>query len=110
MLGFGGHFLTKGRRGCPTFTLLRTNRVVYRRQEDNGPDAGAIRTADHTDEETTLVVGLLSFAGAGWHNSGDALLANTSAAMARARHEAAREELAHEIGSTLNPGPTQAAA
>ncbi|GIH14697.1 replication initiator [Rugosimonospora africana] len=100
MLGFGGHFLTKARRGCPTFTLLRTNRVTHRRQHDDDQAPGLIRTADHTDEETILIVGIFDFAGVGWHNTGDALLANTSAAMARARHDAAREELTHEIGST----------
>jgi hypothetical protein len=109
-MGFGGHFLTKARRGCPTFTLLRTNRVTHRRQHDQDQDHGVIRTADHTDEETTLIVGVFDFAGVGWHNTGDALLANTSAAMARARHEAAREELAHEIGSAVNADATLIAA
>jgi hypothetical protein len=59
-----------------------------------------VRIADHLQQETTLIVGTLTFAGVGWHNNGDALLANTAAAMARARHETGREELAHEIGAT----------
>jgi hypothetical protein len=60
-----------------------------------------VRIADHLQQETTLIVGTLTFAGVGWHNHGDTLLANTAAAMARARHETGREELAHEmIGAT----------
>ena len=87
MLGFGGHFLTKARRYSITFQLLRDTRVTYRRAEHDQADAdtGTIRTADHLDEETTLIVGTLTFAGAGWHTTGDALLANTAAALARSR-------------------------
>lgn len=55
--------------------------------------------ACHT-EQTTLIIGTLRYAGVGWHNTGDAILADTSAAMARARQQAAREELAHQIGAT----------
>ncbi len=90
MLGFGGHFLTKARHGVPTFGLIRAQRVTWRRTENRTTDP--IRTVDHTDD-TTLVVGSLTFAGAGWHNSGDAALAATSAAMARARRDAARDAL-----------------
>ncbi|MFC0533133.1 replication initiator [Phytohabitans kaempferiae] len=110
MLGFGGHFLTKARRYSVTFQLLRDSRISYRREHDREDQAdGVIRTADHMDEETTLVVGTLTYAGSGWHTTGDALLANTSAALARARHQAGREELAHELGSTI-AGATPAAA
>jgi len=100
MLGFGGHFLTKARHYSVTFGLLRAARIDFRRTEDT-PDDPVMRAADHLDEETTLIVGTLSFAGVGWHNTGDALLANTSAALARARHQAARDELAHETGTAL---------
>ena len=58
-------------------------------------------TADGVTMETTLIVGTLTFAGVGWHTNGDALLANTAADLARSRQAAGREELAHEIGSTL---------
>jgi hypothetical protein len=110
MLGFGGHFLTKNRRYSFSFKFLRDKRIVYRRAEQRDDQVVAvIRTADHTGEETTLVVGLLTYAGSGWHTTGDALLANTAAAMARARREAARDELAHEIGTTRT-GATPAAA
>jgi hypothetical protein len=40
---------------------------------------------------TVLVVNFLEFVGAGWHTTGDALLASTAADMARRRREAARE-------------------
>ncbi|WP_431883813.1 replication initiator [Micromonospora gifhornensis] len=102
MLGFGGHFLTKGRRYSVTFQLLRDTRVSYRRHEhhdqaDEHPDS--LRAVDHLDDDTTLVVGTLTFAGVGWHTSGDALLAATAAAMARERRTTGREELAHELGT-----------
>ena len=102
MLGYGGHFLTKARRYSVTFRLLRDTRIAFRRtaeQDQAVAELGVIHAADHVDEETTLVVGALTFAGVGWHTTGDALLANTAAAMARARHQTGREELAHEIGS-----------
>ncbi|MGC5030165.1 replication initiator [Micromonospora sp. DT229] len=102
MLGFGGHFLTKGRRYSVTFQLLRDTRVSYRRHEhhdqaDEHP--GTLRAVDHHDDDTTLIVGTLTFAGVGWHTTGDALLAATAAAMARERNSAGREELAHESGT-----------
>jgi hypothetical protein len=99
MLGYGGHFLTKARRYSITFKRLRDTRIDFRRtvgQAEPGP--GTVRAVDHPDD-TTLIVGTLTFAGVGWHNTGDALLANTAAAMARARHEAGREELAHEMAT-----------
>jgi hypothetical protein len=72
-------------------------------------DVATAEVTGRTDEETTLVVGLLTFAGAGWHTTGDALLADTSAAMARAGEDAAREEIAHKIGSTINARTDRAA-
>ena len=61
---------------------------------------------DH-DQETDRIVYQLGHAATGWITTGDALLANTAAALARERHEAGREQLAHEIGSatlTKHPG------
>ena len=84
MLGFGGHFLTKSRRYSVTFGILRRNRIVYRRTiTSSGPESvdGQV-----PEQETTLVVNFLQFVGAGWHTTADALLANTSAALAR-EHE-----------------------
>ncbi|MEU7612308.1 replication initiator [Micromonospora sp. NPDC049204] len=111
MLGFGGHFLTKARRYSVTFQLLRDTRVTFRRHEhedqaDEQP--GTLRAVDHLDQDTTLIVGTLTFAGVGWHTTGDALLANTAAAMARERRTTGREELAHELGTT--PADTASAA
>ena len=102
MLGFRGHFLTKARRWSITFQLLRDRRVIWRRTE------GA--TTDPIEgEETTLIVATLTYVGTGWHTLGDALLANTAAALARERHAIAREELAHEQGLALStPVPTAA--
>ena len=39
-----------------------------------------------------LVVNFLDFVGAGWHTTGDALLANTAAAKAREQRRVALEE------------------
>src|SRR6266568_6271044 len=100
MLGFGGHFLTKARRYSVRFRDLREARISYRRSQDPGPEHGPIRTADHVDEETVLVVGTFTYAGTGWKTSGDALLANTAADQARKRREAACEELADEYNRT----------
>jgi hypothetical protein len=88
MLGFGGHFLTKSRRYSITFALLRDQRVVFRRAQSSGPEQ-----TESTVEPTTLVVNFLAFVGAGWQTPADAMLANTSAAMAREHQQIAREAL-----------------
>jgi hypothetical protein len=100
MLGFGGHFLTKARRYSLRFRDLRQARITYRRRQDTGPDHGPIRTADHADDETTLIVGTFTYAGTGWKTSGDALLANTAADQARKRRQAGRDHLASEYNFT----------
>ena len=104
MLGFGGHFLTKARRYSVRFADLRQARITYRRSQDPGPEHGPIRTADHTDDETILIVGTFTYAGTGWKTSGDALLANTAADQARKRRQAGRDELADEYNSTASNG------
>jgi hypothetical protein len=85
MLGFRGHFATKSRRYSTTVRALRTARVTWRRRQH--------RSTEHR-EETTLIVGRLTYAGTGWRTSGDELLALSSAA-ARAREDwrIAREEM-----------------
>ncbi|WP_051802541.1 replication initiator [Actinocatenispora sera] len=93
MLGFGGHFLTKSRRYSITFRILRDTRVIWRRTVDADP-------ATDTDGETTLVVGNLTYSGSGWRTLGDAMLANTSAALAREQQRVGREELAHAQSMT----------
>ena len=84
MLGFGGHFLTKSRRYSITFRLLRDERAIWQRKQ----------TGSDSPEDTILLVGFLSYAGTGWHTTGDALLANSAAAQARERARVAREETA----------------
>ncbi|HLL69312.1 MAG TPA: plasmid replication initiator protein, partial [Micromonosporaceae bacterium] len=87
----------------------------YRREHDHHGHAqgdehtGTIRAADHDQApDTVLLVGTLTFAGACWRTTGDALLANTAAAMARARQTTAREEIAHQIGTTPTAAPLAA--
>jgi hypothetical protein len=101
MLGFGGHFLTKARRYSIRFQDLRDARIIYRRSHDTGPEHGPIRTADHADDDTTLIIGTLTYAGTGWQTSGDALLANTAAGQARKRRQAGHDELADEYNRTV---------
>ncbi len=100
MLGFGGHFLTKARNYSATFADLRAARITYRRTQDPGPEHQPLRTADHADVETTLIVGNLSYAGTGWKTTGDALLAATAVDQARKRREAGNDELADEYNRT----------
>jgi hypothetical protein len=88
MLGFGGHFLTKSRRYSITFALLRGQRVEFRRTQAAGPEQ-----TDAGETPTTLVVNFLQFVGAGWRTPADAMLATTSAAMAREHQNAARQHL-----------------
>jgi len=102
MLGFGGHFLTKGRHYSVTFGALRAVRIFYRRSQTTGPEHDTIRTTDHIEEETTLIIGDLRYVGTDWKTTGDAFLANTAADQARRRREAGREELAHEQGLSAN--------
>jgi replication initiator protein RepSA len=115
MLGFGGHFLTKARRYSTTFTHLRGIRVEHRRAHDDGrhdqdhAHPGASARDQHTDGQGPLIVATLTFAGAGWHTTGDALLANTAADLARSRRHTGLEEIAHEH-STTRPAPLPIAA
>ena len=88
MLGFGGHFLTKSRRYSITFALLRSSRVEFRRTQTAGPEQ-----TEPDGTPTTLIVNFLQFVGSGWQTPADAMLANTSAAMAREHQQAAREYL-----------------
>lgn len=85
MLGFGGHFSSKSRRYSTTLRALREARTHWRRER--------YRRSEHVQEETTLIVGALTYAGSGWRTTGDALLANTAAAQAREHRRVAKEEL-----------------
>jgi hypothetical protein len=120
MLGFGGHFLTKTRRYSITFGSIREQRAAYRRAHalnshhpgpEGHPDATPFQrqpTLDTKTEETTLVIGYLTYAGTGWHTTGDQLLANTAAAQARERTRAGREELAHDTWEQSSSTPLAA--
>jgi hypothetical protein len=63
MLGFRGHFLTKGRRYSVTFGALRTARVRYR--TNLAMIARGLNGGDEYDEASTLVIGHFAFAGVG---------------------------------------------
>jgi replication initiator protein RepSA len=91
MLGFGGHFTTKSRRYSTTRRALKTARRQWQRARYHTRRAQH-HTVEHTDEETTLVVGALTFAGIGYRTSGDRWLALTAAAQAREQRQIAKEE------------------
>lgn len=102
MLGYGGHFSTKSRRYSITLKAIRAARTIWRRSH------GQHHTTEHVDDPDYTITYALDFDGSGWHTTGDALLANTSAAMAREYAKTARDEIAHEIGMTV-PAPAAAA-
>jgi hypothetical protein len=111
MLGYGGHFLTKARRYSTTFKALRETRIAFRRHHDRGQaltHSPAVALVDRLDDDAPLIVGTLTFSNAGWHTTGDALLANSAAALARERQAAGREEIAHELGTTRTTPPIAA--
>jgi len=87
MLGYRGHFLTKSRRYSVTFKVLRAARATWRRRRE---------PAATRPESSGLPVRLtlLNYAGTGWRNSADALLALSAAARAREHERIAREEIA----------------
>jgi hypothetical protein len=92
MLGFGGHFATKSRRYSTTHKQLRAARRTWQRTHHCLNRPPAVRATDHVEEETTLVVGALAFAGMGWHTPADQLLATSAAARAREYRRTARQE------------------
>ena len=89
MLGFGGHFATKSRRYSTTRRALKAARRAWRRRYHR---PAGFDTAQHIDEETTLVVNTLSYAGVGYRTTGDQWLALTAAAKAREQRQIAKEE------------------
>jgi hypothetical protein len=90
MLGFGGQFITKSRRYSTTRKALKTARRHWQRtrQHTKKPDTDVASCA----EETTLIVGALSFSGIGYRTTGDQWLALTAAAKAREQRQMAKEE------------------
>ena len=92
MLGFRGHWGTKSRTFSVTLGQLRAERQTWRRRRSDPADSAAqLVDQDDADEETTLVIKRWSYAGAGYHTSGDAALA---AAQAREYADLIREEVA----------------
>jgi len=90
MLGYGGHHTTKSRRYSTTQTALKTARRHWQRARHYARRAQH-HTTDHTDEDTTLIVGNLTFAGIGYRTTGDQWLALTAAVQAREQRRAAKE-------------------
>ena len=97
MLGFGGHFSTKSRRYSTTLGALRAVRRAYQRgQQPEFPTELPARDDDRDGDDAAVTL-IWTFDGAGWLTTGDAALANTSAAMARERRQTAREEIEHAL-------------
>jgi hypothetical protein len=92
MLGFGGHFATKSRRYSTTHKQLRADRRTWHQLQRRLHGPFATRTEDPLEEETTLVVGTLTFAGMGWQTPADQLLATSAAARAREYRRTAKQE------------------
>ena len=93
MLGFGGHFATKSRRYSTTHKQLRADRRTWQRTQHRlHRRPAAVRPDDLDTEETTLVVGTLTFAGMGWQTPADQLLATSAAARAREYRRALKQE------------------
>ena len=86
-----GHHTTKSRRYSITRTALKAARRHWRRAQHHTRRAHH-DTADHTEEETTLIIGALTFAGIGYRNTGDQWLALTAAAQTREQRQIAKEE------------------
>ncbi len=85
-LGYGGHFFTKSQRYTTTFGRLRKARVDWTRHRAADDDPLSV--------ETTITITELTYEGAGWRTTGDALLANTAAAKAREHRRIAAQEIA----------------
>jgi hypothetical protein len=93
MLGFGGHWSTKSRRYSTTFTVLRRARVAFakrRRARDGIPLDAWGRPEDEVRVQTRAH---WKYAGAGFRNHGEFVLAVTAAARAREKRALARDAL-----------------
>jgi hypothetical protein len=77
--GYGGHIASKTPGFSVTLTHIRRERVIWRRTQ------GHPHTWD--DEQADLVIYELGYHATGWITTGDALLANTSADLARSWHD-----------------------
>jgi len=86
--GYGGHIATKSRRFSVTVGYIRMRRTIWRRTQ------GQPHTWD--DEQTERIIYQLGYHATGWITTGDAMLANTAAALARDYAQAARDALDDE--------------
>ncbi|GAB3823853.1 replication initiator [Dactylosporangium cerinum] len=86
--GYGGHIATKSRGFSATLGHLRHQRTIWRRTE------GHPHTWD--DDQADLVIYQLGYEATGWITTGDALLANTAAALARSRADTLHDVLQDE--------------
>jgi hypothetical protein len=90
--GYGGHIASKSRGFSATLGHIRLQRAIWR------------RTGGYphlwNDDQAELVIYQLGYTATGWITTGDALLANTAAALAREHTQTAREVLADERQST----------
>ena len=100
MLGFRGHFATKSRRYAITLGAIRRSRrraqalIAQANAEGRTIDLAALEAdllADD-DAETTLVIGHWQYAGSGWNNEGERILAIAAAARAREYAQEVAEE------------------
>jgi hypothetical protein len=73
--GYGGHIASKSRGFSVTLGFLRRQRMIWQRTQ------GHPHTWD--DEQAELVIYELGYHATGWITTGDAILANTSADLAR---------------------------
>ena len=91
MLGFRGHFASKSHRYAITLGALRRARrrasaLIAETRESGRPLDLAALEADllaDADDDTTLIIGRWSYAGAGWDNDAEQALALSAAARAR---------------------------
>jgi hypothetical protein len=93
MLGFGGHFFSQSPYYSVRFRILREARITFRRNETTAPKP-ATTDAQQASDDTTVVIRSFAFAGTGWHTTADAMLATTSAALAREHQTRARQMIA----------------
>jgi hypothetical protein len=106
MLGFRGHFASKSRRYAITLTALRRARrrasmLIAEARESRRPLDLAALEADllaDADDDTTLVIGRWTYAGAGWDNDAEQALALSAAARAREyAQQAAEQKQTHRL-------------
>jgi hypothetical protein len=94
--GYGGHITTKSRRFSVTLGFIRMQRTIWRRTE------GHPHLWD--DQAAERVIYQLGYHATGWITTGDALLANTAADLARRRAQAGRDALDDELTAAHTTG------